>query len=102
MHHNFVQLVCSHGVTCLVITPCSVVVTVTVTLLLLCAVQLCALYSCTSLLLLLFVVANQPLSAIGSCCACAAGLIGYSRLRTATTDTVLETFILRDHAVLWR
>jgi hypothetical protein len=101
MHYKFVQLVCTHGVTCLVISPCSVVVTVTVTLLLLCAVKLCALYSCIPPLFLLY-VADQPLSAIGSCCACAAGLIEYSWLGTATTDTVLGTFILRDHADFWR
>src|SRR5512139_2455108 len=101
MHHKSVQLVCRHGVTCLVISPCSVVVTVTVTLLLVCALELCALYSCTLLPFLLF-AADQPYCAIGSCCACATSLIEYSWLSTATTDTVLETFILRDHADFWR
>lgn len=101
MHPKIVQLVCTHVVTCLVISPCSVVVTLTVTLLLLCAVKLCALYSCIPLRFLLF-AADQRFSAISSCCVCAAGVIEYSWLGTATTDTVLETFILRDHADFWR
>jgi hypothetical protein len=76
-------------------------VLVTVPLLLLCAVKLCALYACIPLPFLPF-DADQPLSTTGSCCACAAGLNEYSWLGTATTDTVIETFILRDHADFWR
>jgi hypothetical protein len=101
MHNKFVKLVCTHGVTCLVIMPCSVVVLVIVTLLLLCAIKLCALHACIPLPFLLF-VADQPFSATCSCCGCAAGLIEYNWLGTATTDTVLETFILHDHADYWR
>jgi hypothetical protein len=97
----FVKLISTHGVTCLLIRPCSAVVLVTVPLLLLCAVELCALYACIPLPFLLF-VADQPFTSTCSCCACAAGLIEYSWLGTATTDTVLETFILRDHADFWR
>jgi hypothetical protein len=83
------------------IRPCSAAVLVTVPLLLLCAVKLCTWYACTSLPFLLF-VADQPFSTTGSCCACAVGWIEYSWLGTANTNTVLETFILRDHADFWR
>jgi hypothetical protein len=77
------------------------VLLVTVPLLLLCAVQLCALYACILLPLLLF-IADKPFSITGSCSACAAGMVEYSWLRTVNAHAVLGSFILCDHAVFWR